>query len=152
VRVIRRIVASEQAMEQLGGELARHLVSGTRVYLNGPLGAGKTTLVRGMLRRLGYGDAVKSPTFTLIEPYQLGGRTIYHFDLYRLQDAEELEFVGARDYLAGESICIIEWAEKAEGFLPCPDVDVRIRRSDSERTVEIAAGSDRGAAVLKELA
>ena len=149
--VLTRTVPSEQAMEQLGGELARRLGAGTRVYLNGPLGAGKTTLVRGMLHALGHRGAVKSPTFTLVEPYQLGDRTVYHFDLYRLQDAEELEFLGIRDYLAGEAICIVEWAEKANGFLPGPDVDVRILRSDSERTVELAAGSDRGAAVLKEL-
>jgi len=150
--VLTRTVPSEQAMEQLGAELGRRLAVGSRVYLSGPLGAGKTTLVRGMLRALGHTGAVKSPTFTLIEPYSIGERSVYHFDLYRLQDAEELEFLGIRDYLAGESICIVEWAEKANGLLPHPDVEVRILRSDSERTVELAAHSDRGTAVLRELA
>ena len=148
--VLTRSVANEQAMEDLGRELGQRLVAGSRIYLTGPLGAGKTTLVRGMLRALGYPDAVKSPTFTLVEPYQLRDLTVYHFDLYRLQHAEELEFLGIRDYLAGEAVCIVEWAEKAGGFLPRPDVDVKILRSDSERTVELAACSDRGAAMLKE--
>ena len=142
---VTRSVSSELAMEELGRELAGRLPAGTRVYLNGPLGAGKTALVRGMLRALGHRGAVKSPTFTLVEPYQLGERTVYHFDLYRLQDPEELEFLGVRDYLAGEAICIVEWAEKANGVLPRPDMEVKILRSDSERTVELAACSDRGA-------
>jgi tRNA threonylcarbamoyladenosine biosynthesis protein TsaE len=150
--VLTRTVPSEQAMEQLGAELGRRLVAGSRVYLDGPLGAGKTTLVRGMLHALGHLGAVKSPTFTLVEPYRLGEREIYHFDLYRLQDAEELEFLGIRDYLAGEAICIVEWADKANGLLPRPDVAARIGRSDSQRTVELAAHSDRGAAVLRALA
>jgi tRNA threonylcarbamoyladenosine biosynthesis protein TsaE len=147
-----RTVADAAQMEALGAALAAGFGAALTVYLHGPLGAGKTTLVRGMLRGLGHPGAVKSPTFTLVEPYRLAGRGVYHFDLYRLQDPEELEFLGIRDYLAGPAVCLIEWAEKAENLLPNADLEANIQVIDSERRVELVARSDSGAAVLRCLA
>jgi tRNA threonylcarbamoyladenosine biosynthesis protein TsaE len=145
------VVDSEQAMEALGGALAQ-LVGKIRIItLTGDLGVGKTTLVRGLLRALGYPGAVKSPTFTLIEPYTLGDQDIYHFDLYRLEDAEELEFLGAREYLEGGDLCLIEWPEKGAGFLPQADVNVTINKVNNRRNVEIELRTDRGGAITDEV-
>lgn len=139
-------------MEALGARLAASLGKTRLIYVHGPLGAGKTTLVRGMLHALGHVGAVKSPTFTLVEPYDLGGRPIYHFDLYRLNDPEELEFLGMRDYLHGEGVCVVEWAERAQGVLPAPDIDVMIQATEKGRMVRIATHTDSGNVLLNALA
>ncbi|MEK7207527.1 MAG: tRNA (adenosine(37)-N6)-threonylcarbamoyltransferase complex ATPase subunit type 1 TsaE [Pseudomonadota bacterium] len=139
-------------MEALGGRLAASLGKTQLIYVHGPLGAGKTTLVRGMLHALGHVGAVKSPTFTLVEPYELRGLPVYHFDLYRLNDPEELEFLGMRDYLHGEGVCVVEWAERAQGVLPAPDIDVMIQATEKGRMVRIAAHTDNGNALLSALA
>jgi tRNA threonylcarbamoyladenosine biosynthesis protein TsaE len=144
-------VADEAAMEALGAHLAPALADGTVVFLRGELGAGKTTLVRGILRGLGHGGAVKSPTYTLVEPYRLGGRTIYHFDLYRLNDPEELEFLGLRDYLSGSGICLIEWPERGAGVLMDADLEIAIERSPDGRVVLMCARTPTGTAVLHEM-
>ena len=138
-------------MEALGARLAPALADGTVVFLRGELGAGKTTLVRGILRGLGHGGAVKSPTYTLVEPYRLGGRTIYHFDLYRLNDPEELEFLGVRDYLSGSGICLIEWPERGAGVLAEADLEIAIERSPDGRVVRMRAHTPRGTAALHEM-
>jgi len=138
-------------MEALGARLAPALADGTVVFLRGELGAGKTTLVRGILRGLGHAGAVKSPTYTLVEPYRLGGRTIYHFDLYRLNDPEELEFLGVRDYLSGSGICLIEWPERGAGVLAEADLEIAIERSPDGRVVRMRAHTPRGTAALHEM-
>jgi tRNA threonylcarbamoyladenosine biosynthesis protein TsaE len=144
-------VADEAAMEALGTRLAPMLADGTVVFLSGELGAGKTTLVRGILRGLGQAGAVKSPTYTLVEPYRLAGRTIYHFDLYRLNDPEELEFLGLRDYLSGNGICLIEWPERGAGVLAEADLEIAIERSPDGRVVRMHAHTPRGTAALHEM-
>ena len=137
-------VATEADMERLGERVAGALEPGSMIYFHGALGAGKTTLIRGILRGLGHGGAVKSPTFTLVEAYVLPAHTVYHFDFYRLRAAEELEFFGIRDYLQGQGICLIEWAERGAGLLPEPDVDVYIDQADHGRSVQWVSHTDSG--------
>ncbi len=126
-------IENEQAMLDAGKNLTEKLGAGLLVFMIGDLGAGKTTLVRGFLRGLGYTGVVKSPTYNLVESYAINDLNVFHFDLYRLMDAEELEYMGIRDYLNAESICFIEWPEKGEGLLPSPDVRIEINIKGSER-------------------
>jgi tRNA threonylcarbamoyladenosine biosynthesis protein TsaE len=147
-----RAVATAEDMEALGAALARGLRAGQVIFFHGDLGSGKTTLIRGMLHAIGHRGAVKSPTYTLVESYRLAGREVFHFDLYRLNDAEELEFLGIRDYLQGQGICLVEWAERGKGHLPPPDVDVFIEREEDRRTVQVHSHTDKGAALLDGLA
>ncbi len=138
-------------MEALGAKLAARVGNARLINLHGPLGAGKTTLVRGMLHGLGHAGAVKSPTFTLVEPYVFGDRRFYHFDLYRLNDPGELEFLGLRDYLDGKGVCVVEWAERAQGVLPSPDADIMIEPTETGRMVRITTFTPRGDVLLEAL-
>ena len=134
---VEKVLRSQDALEDFAAQLARHAVAGLVVFLRGSLGAGKTTFARGFLRGLGYDGVVKSPTYTLVEPYSFGsGLACYHFDLYRLADPEELEFTGARDYFNNASICLIEWPERAAGFLPEPDIDCALEHHPQGRKRE----------------
>lgn len=122
----------DQATEALGAALAKRIANGV-VWLQGDLGAGKTTLVRGWLRALGHVGAVKSPTYTIVEPYRLDDRPIYHFDLYRLADAEELEMIGGRDYFDENALCLVEWPQRAGAALPKPTLVVTLTPSAGGR-------------------
>ena len=119
--------------------------------LIGKNGAGKTTLTRGMVQGLGYQGNVKSPTYTLVEEYSIAGKMIYHFDLYRLADPEELEFMGIRDYFSQNCICLIEWAEKGEGILPEADLLVNIDYYDDARNITLIAQNSVGEHILTQL-
>lgn len=144
-------VLGDQAMEGLGAEIGQALDWRGSIWLIGDLGAGKTTLSRGLIRAAGHAGAVKSPTFTLVEPYELGERQIYHFDLYRLADPEELEFLGIRDYFSDNSLCLVEWPEKGDGVLPVPDLCIRIRVEGTGRTLQIDGQGPRGQAACQRL-
>lgn len=118
---MKRYLNSAEETERFGAELWKLLPEKCLIFLQGQLGAGKTTLVRGFLRAAGFSGAVKSPTYTLAEEYLVNHRKIVHFDLYRLTDPEELEWIGIRDYFNQNGICFVEWPEQGKGFLPEPD-------------------------------
>lgn len=123
--------------EQFGAALFQALPQKCLLYLYGDLGAGKTTLVRGLLRAAGHVGTVKSPTYSLVEEYRLTERTVFHLDLYRLKDPEELEWIGMQDFLRQPALCCIEWPQMGEGYLPPPDLEVHLNHQTHGRTIEI---------------
>ena len=141
------IIPSASAMEIFGSKLASVCHKPCILHLCGDLGVGKTTLVRGFLQGLGHTGIVKSPTYTIVEPYPLEGGMIYHFDFYRLGDPEELEYMGIRDYLEKDTICLIEWPEKGNEFTPSPDMQISISHDAESRILELHAYSDIGKAI-----
>ena len=141
----------EAATLQFAANVFTHLPIGSLVYLRGNLGAGKTTFVRGYLRAAGVTGPVKSPTFTLVEEYVLPNLTLFHFDLYRLNDPEELEWLGIRDYLRPDTISFIEWPEHGAGHLPVPDLDIELRYQPQGRRAVIEARTHRGRMIMKAL-
>ncbi|CAI8965737.1 N(6)-L-threonylcarbamoyladenine synthase, TsaE subunit [Pseudomonas sp. IT-196MI5] len=145
-------LADEQAMSDFGARIARITQGHGLIFLEGNLGMGKTTLSRGIIRGLGHAGAVKSPTFTLVEPYEIGDIRAFHFDLYRLVDPEELEYLGIRDYFEDDALCLIEWPEKGAGFLPKPDLTITISPQDSGRSLNILSQGSRGEAWCAALA
>ncbi len=145
------IFVDENATIALAQRLAAQLKPGMVIYLHGDLGAGKTTLVRGVLNALGYTGRVKSPTYTLIEPYHISGLDLRHFDLYRLHDEEEWEAAGFRDEFDGHNIFFIEWPEKAQGLIPQADVEIIFEILTQGRKVEIHANTEMGRQCLEQL-
>jgi len=140
----------------IGARLARTLLAAGLqepfiVGLTGDLGAGKTTLVGGLLAALGHEGPARSPTYTLIEPYRLAGRDVYHCDLYRLRDPEELEDLGLRDLLAGPSVLLVEWPERAGERLREPDLHLHLEYTEAGRQAAVAASSEAGRQVLAAL-
>lgn len=125
------------ATEAAGRALARRLSETALVFLHGDLGAGKTTLVRAMLRGLGYANSVKSPTYTILETHDLGSRMVYHFDLYRIVDPEELWLIGIDDLLSSDALKLVEWPERGLGVLPVPDVELWLLAEGGGRRLEI---------------
>ncbi|MDX1299893.1 MAG: tRNA (adenosine(37)-N6)-threonylcarbamoyltransferase complex ATPase subunit type 1 TsaE [Pseudomonas sp.] len=144
--------ADEEAMLALGARIAEVSGGTGLIYLHGDLGAGKTTLSRGIIRGLGHVGAVKSPTFTLVEPYEIGALRAFHFDLYRLVDAEELEYLGVRDYFDGNALCLVEWPERGAGVLPKADMDITISPQGAGRALRLQAQGERGTAWCAALA
>jgi len=143
---------NETATVACGETLGKHLVArGAVVYLEGVLGVGKTTFCRGVLSAFGYSGAVKSPTYTLVEPYETEFLTVYHFDLYRLGVPEELEFIGVRDYFVPLQVSLIEWPSKGRGFIPHADLIVSLNVEKEGRKLSIESGTERGVEVLSAL-
>ncbi len=132
-------IEDEAAMLVFGAQLATVLLPGSVVFLHGELGVGKTTLVRGFLRTLGFDRAVKSPTYTLVESYSSGGHKVFHFDLYRLAEPDELEYMGIRDYFDSSAICFIEWPERGSGLLPSPVLEITFFHQERGRVVQLSA-------------
>jgi tRNA threonylcarbamoyladenosine biosynthesis protein TsaE len=141
----------ESQQEALGEAIAKVLTTPAILYLEGDLGAGKTTLTRGILRGLGYQGRVKSPTYTLLEPYELERLSCYHFDLYRLSDPEELEFLGIEDLLGEKSLFLVEWPERGEGVLPPADCVIHIAYQGDRRHISFTPGSEVWTQIINNL-
>ena len=141
----------EAATRALGARLAQVLDPGLSLYLHGDLGSGKTTLVRGLLRGLGYEGRVKSPTYALVELYTVSRLNLYHFDFYRFRDPKEWRDAGFQEYFNEASVCLVEWPEKAAGLLPDADLDIALEFAGDGRDLSVSAGTEDGKACLIRL-
>ena len=152
-----RVTHSADETRAVGAALGRALLAVSldrplAVALDGELGAGKTTFVRGVLEAFGTTHAIRSPTYTLVEPYEFAGRSVFHLDLYRLADPRELEALAIRDLLAPESILIVEWAERGEGGLPAPELKLSFTYlKDNDRQIQTQAMTMRGKELARSL-
>lgn len=149
-------ILNEEGMVAFGASLAKlfrkmHLQTSI-LFLSGDLGAGKTTLIRGFVQNYGHHGVVKSPTYTLVEPYDLKDGQLYHFDFYRVDNPEECEEMGIRDYLQETAICLIEWPEKVEQYLPKPDLELSLKIvSEGSRDVTVTAYTTDHQKILSQL-
>ncbi len=143
-------LSDEEATLDFAGALVGAIPKVCIIALYGQLGAGKTTLVRGLLKSMGYEGSVKSPTYGLVETYEIHGQTIHHFDLYRLNNTKELEAIGMRDYFH-EAICLVEWAEKGNNYLPKADLDCYIDMAPDGRVIRLSANTMTGKKILMDL-
>jgi tRNA threonylcarbamoyladenosine biosynthesis protein TsaE len=134
-----------------GAALAESLEPGLVIYLSGELGAGKTTLARGLLRGLGHPGKVKSPSYTLVEPYAFSRLYLYHFDFYRFTDPRELGEAGFRDYFNPDSVCLVEWPEKAAGVVPPADIKITLKAAGVGRELEVDADTEAGRRCIRQL-
>lgn len=141
----------EAATVAAGRELGRLLEGRGLVTLQGNLGGGKTTLSRGLIQSLGHQGAVKSPTYTLVEPYEIGPLRVFHYDLYRLSDPEELEFLGMRDFLDADTLTLVEWPERAAKLLPPADLALNLQVEGTGRRLEWQGLTPRGQRVSQAL-
>lgn len=146
-----RFLADEAATLAFGAAFAQALTPGLAIYLDGDLGAGKTTLTRGALRGLGFTGNVKSPTYTLVELYTVSSLYLYHFDFYRFNDPREWLDAGFREYFNPDTICIVEWPEKAAEFLPAADVRIALAAEAEGRCLQIKAETEAGKKCLARL-
>ena len=144
-------LADETATLALGAQLAERLVPGLNIWLEGNLGSGKTTLVRGILKAIGHTGTVKSPTYTLIEPYTISKMNLYHFDFYRLTSPEEFLDAGLDEHFSGEGICLVEWPRQAEPYLAPPDLVITLTPRNGGRWCEIRAKTETGRACTAQL-
>lgn len=149
--VVQVLLPDEDAQVQFGEQLGRACGGQGVIFLQGTLGMGKTTLTRGVLAAYGHKGAVKSPTYTLVEPYETEAAQVYHFDLYRLADAEELEYMGIRDYFDEQALCVIEWPDRGQGVLPTPDIELTLVKEGAGRAAELVAYTAKGAEILAQL-
>ncbi len=144
-------LANEEATESLASQIAKRCTQHTVVYLSGDLGAGKTSFSRGFIRGLGFDGRVKSPTYTLVEPYEISNWRVFHFDLYRLADPEELEFMGIRDYFEPDCLCLVEWPDKGAQLLASADLAINIEFEDQGRRITLQALTQNGRHLINEL-
>jgi tRNA threonylcarbamoyladenosine biosynthesis protein TsaE len=147
--VLTLVATSEDEQEALGARLARNCPPAFVIFLEGALGTGKTTLARGFLRGLGYTGAVRSPTYTLLEPYPCTDRVCHHLDLYRVNDAEELEYLGLRDLLTATATLLVEWPERGADSLPAPDLRIRLDYLPAGRCILLEPVSVAGRRVVE---
>ena len=142
----------EAATLKLGKDIANSWPGGRMtIHLEGELGAGKTTLTRGLLVALGHTGKVKSPTYTLVEQYEIASRIVYHFDLYRLSDPEELEYIGLDDYLGSNALCLFEWPQQGGDYLPMPDLIIKLHYKNTGRQVTLKALSNSAQPIYQHL-
>jgi tRNA threonylcarbamoyladenosine biosynthesis protein TsaE len=144
-------LADEAATLAMGARLAGVLTPGLNIWLEGDLGSGKTTLVRGILKALGHAGMVKSPTYTLIEPYVVSRIKLYHFDFYRLTTPDEFLDAGLDEYFSGDGICFVEWPRQANPYLPLPDLVITLVPRDGGRWCEIRARTETGRTCAAQL-